>query len=264
MAFFPQLSTGTMSQFPLQRRQIFRSIVNTLSDGSEVRSLDPFGTSLAFGLQFEGLSDVEMNGIEEFFVAQEGRRGSFGFLDPALNLLRWSEDFSRSVWTNGPLLGLNPSQADPWGSERATTLSNGAAAAQSIVQILNTPGAFTYCFSVWLRSLGGNPVTLLATSGGYTQTATVQPTTSWKRFHLAVSLPSETESIGFGLELGPGATVVAVGAQVDAQPAPAAYRRSTSRHGVYPAVRFAMDSLSRTTNGPNNHSTTVSILTRAI
>lgn len=264
MAFFPQLSTGAMSQLPLQRRQLFRTIVNTLSDGSEVRSLDPFGAALGFALQFNGLTDAEMDAIEEFFLTQEGRRGTFGFLDPAFNLLCWSEDFGRSAWTAGPLLAMNSSQADPWGTERATTFSNVAVAPQSIVQTLNAPGDYSYSFSVWLRSLTGDPVTLLASSGGYTQTAAVIPTSSWQRFHLAVSVPSGTDSIGFGLELSPGATVHAVGAQVDAQPAPAAYRRSTSRHGIYPHVRFAMDSLSRTTYGPNNHSTTVSLITRAI
>ncbi len=264
MPFFPQLSTGAVSQFPLQRKQLYRTVVNTLSDGSEVKSLDPFGSALEFSLGFNGLSDMEMDAVEAFFLSQEGRRGTFGFLDPALNLLRWSEDFARSVWTVGPLLMLSDGQSDPWGSQRATSVSNSAIAPQAVIQAIEAPGNYSYCLSVWLRGLTSDPVTLLAASGGYTQTQLVFPTATWKRFHLSVSLPSELNSIGFGWELPAGVTVYAVGAQVDAQPAPAAYRRSSTRHGVHPKVRFAMDSLSRTTNGPNDHRTTVSLLTRAV
>jgi hypothetical protein len=264
MSFFPQLSTGVMSQFPMQRRQQFRTIVNRLSDGSQIKSLDPFGAALAFALQFKGLSDEEMDGIEAFFLAQEGRRGSFGFLDPAFNLLRWSEDFTRSVWTTGPLLAISGGQEDPWGGQRATSVTNSAIAPQAVIQVIDAPGGYSYCFSVWLRGLSTEPVTLLAASGGYTQSQAVWPTAEWKRFHLSVSLPSEASSIGFGWELPPGATIHAVGAQTDAQPAPAAYRRTSTRHGVHPKVRFAMDSLARTTSGPNDHSTTVSLLTRAV
>lgn len=263
MSFFPQLSTGVISQFPLRRKQLYRTVVNTLSDGSEIKSLDPFGDSLEFALQFSGLSDAEMEELENFFLSQEGRRGIFGFLDPAMNLLRWSDDFARSSWTAGPLVTLTPGQHDPWGTQRATTLSNSAVAPQALVQVIDAPGNFSYCFSIWLRGLSAEPVSLLATSGGYTQSQLVTPDPTWKRFHLSVSLPSDSDSIGFGWQLPAGAIIDAAGAQVDAQPAPAAYRRSSSRHGVHPKVRFAMDSLSRITNGPNDHSTTVSLLTRA-
>jgi hypothetical protein len=263
MAFFPQLSTGAISQFPLQRRQLFRVIANRLSDGSEIRSLDPYGARLGLALGFDGLSDAEMETLEEFFIEQEGRRGSFGFLDPGLNLLRWSEDFERSVWTAGPLLSQTTGQADPWGGQRGTAFVNTAIAPQAIVQAIDAPGSYTYCFSIWMRSPTSSLVTLLASSGGYTQTEECRPTAAWKRFHMRVSLPSSASSIGFGWEMGAGAAVEAVGAQVDAQPSPAAYRRSTSRHGVHTSVRFAMDSLARTTHGPNDHSTTVSLITRA-
>lgn len=263
MSFFPQLSTGVITQFPLRRRQQFRTIVNRLSDGSEIKSFDPNGAALGFSLNFSGLSDVEMDAIEGFFLDQEGQRGSFGFLDPGLNLLRWSEEFERSVWTKGPLLSLASGQDDPWGGQRATAVSNVSIANQAVVQVIEAPGSYSYCLSVWLRSLSSDPVTLLAASGGYTHTQIAVPTTTWKRFHLSVSLPSAAHTIGFGWELPAGASVYAVGAQVDAQPAPAAYRRSSSRHGVHTKVRFAMDSLSRTSNGPNDHSTTVSLLTRA-
>lgn len=264
MSFFPQLSSGAMSQYPLYRRQAFRTVVNSLADGREVRSFDPFSSTLNLGLYFNGLSDSEMHALEAFFEDREGRRLSFGLLDPGLNLLRWSEDFSRSAWIVGPDVAMSTGQNDPWGTQRATSIVNRSAGTQGIVQALTAPGHYTYSMSVWLRSEMSSPVVLCATSGGFTHNLGVVPEHTWQRYHLAVKLPSESISVGFALELPAGSEVCVVGAQVDAQPAPSAYRRSTSRHGVHPYARFAMDSLIRRTNGQNDHSTRVLLTTHLL
>lgn len=168
-SFFPQLSTGAMSQFPLYRRQAFRSVINYLADGREVKSFDPFSSKLTISLCLKGLSDSEMQAIEAFFREKEGRRLTFGLLDPGLNLLRWSEDFSRSEWIIGPDLVMTTGQDDPWGTQRATSIVNPSAARQGIVQVLSVPGQYTYSMSVWLRSDTPSTVELYATSGGFTQ-----------------------------------------------------------------------------------------------
>lgn len=261
MSFFPQLSTGAMSQYPLYRRQAFRTVVNSLADGREVKSFDPFSSTLNLSLYFNGLSDSEMHALEVFFEEREGRRLSFGLLDPGLNLLRWSEDFSRNAWIIGPGLAMSTEQRDPWGTQRASSIVNRSAGTQGIVQVLTAPGHYTYSMSVWLRSDKSSTVALCATSGGFTQNLVVVTAHTWQRYHLAVKLPSESTSVGFALELPAGGEVCAVGAQVDAQPAPSAYRRSTSRHGVHLNARFAMDSLIRRTNGQNDHSTSVLLTT---
>lgn len=264
MSFFPQLSTGAMSQFPLFRRQVFRTVINNAADGREVRWLDPFGSTLALTCYFNGLSDAEMQAIEAFFIEKEGRRMTFCLLDPGLNLLRWSEDFSRNSWIVGPDVTMSTAQNDPWGTQRATSIVNLSAGTQQILQILTVPGNYTYSMSVWLRTDTRSSVVLSATSGGFTQNLVVAPQPTWQRYHLPVKMPSESASVGFGLELPAGTAVCVVGAQVDAQPAPSVYRRSTSRHGVHPNVRFAMDSLIRKTNGPNDNSTTVLLTTQLL
>jgi hypothetical protein len=263
-SFFPQLSTGAMSQYPLHRRQAFRTVINILSHGREVMSNDSFGSTLTLTFHFDGLSDTEMLAIESYFKEKEGKLVSFGLLDPGLNLLQWSEEFGRNAWEAGPQLAMTTGRDDPWGTQRATSISNASIATQEIVQVLTAPGHYCYSMSVWLRSDVPNSVTLFATSGGYTQNLLVAPQQTWQRYHLPVKLPSDSTSIGFGLEIPAGTTVCAVGAQVDAQPAPCTYRRSTSRHGIHPNVRFAMDSLIRRTNGPNDHSTTVLLTTHSL
>ena len=85
MAFFPQLSTGVASQYPLRRRQVFRSAVNRMRDGRQIKAFDSGGSGLEIELELNGLTDDEMTGLEEFFAEREGRRETFGFLDPAIS-----------------------------------------------------------------------------------------------------------------------------------------------------------------------------------
>ncbi len=145
MAFFPQLSTGVACQYPLRRTQVFRSVVNRMRDGRQLKAFDAGSSGLEIELDLNGLTDDEMTGLEQFFSEQEGRRNTFGFLDPAMNLLQWSEDFSKSAWTRGPLLVLNGSEEDPWGTQRAMRLENTAVAAQATVQAISAPGGYRYC-----------------------------------------------------------------------------------------------------------------------
>ena len=139
MAFFPQLSTGVASQYPLRRRQVFRSAVNRMRDGRQIKAFDSGGSGLEIELELNGLTDDEMTGLEEFFAEREGRRETFGFLDPAMNLLQWSEDFSKPVWTRGPLLSVTGGELDPWGTLRASRLQNSAGAAQAFGALQNRP-----------------------------------------------------------------------------------------------------------------------------
>jgi len=262
MAFFPQLSTGVVCQYPLRRRQVFRSAVNRLRDGRQIKAFDPGGSLLEIELDLNGLTDEEIAGLEQFFSTHEGRMTTFGFLDPAMNLLQWSEDFAKANWTRGPLLSVSGSLEDPWGTQRAFQLENTAVAPQTIMQAVAAPGGYRYCSSIWLSAGTPTQVTLMATSGGFTQSLDVQVGPQWKRFSLSVDLPSLTESIGFGWEQPPGSSVRAVGAQVDAQPAAAGYRRTTSRSGVYSKVRFAADTFLRVARGVNDNSAKCNLVAR--
>jgi len=262
MAFFPQLSTGVASQYPLRRRQVFRSAVNRMRDGRQIKAFDSGGSGLEIELELNGLTDDEMTGLEEFFAEREGRRETFGFLDPAMNLLQWSEDFSKPVWTRGPLLSVTGGELDPWGTLRASRLQNSAGAAQAAVQAIAAPGGYRYCLSIWLSAVAPTQLTLLATSGGFSQSQLVVVDQLWKRFSLSVELPSSTESIGFGWEQSAGSVVKAVGAQVDAQPAATGYRKTASRHGVYSKVRFAADTFSRVARGVDDNSTNIKLFAR--
>lgn len=261
--FFPQLSTGVVGQYPLRKKFIFRCAINESLDGRRIKRFDPGASAVEFELDFNGLSDGEISSVEDFFAACEGRLKTFSFLDPAANLLMWSEDLSRSAWTKDPMLSMGAGLDDPWGSMRATGLANGSAVTQSVTQTLNVPGSYVYCVSVWLKSASAQEVRVIAAAGGTTQSELATVGAQWQRKQMRVALGAGGETtIRFGLELGTGVNVVTSGFQVEAQPAAGEYRRTTSRSGVYSNARFAGDTFSRVARGVGDHSTALKILAR--
>src|ERR1700749_3291790 len=98
MSAYPQLTTGTLSQFPITKRIQPRTVVNSLADGSSVRLADVNGGTVGWKLQYKELSDAELTSLQQFFVACEGSLNTFTYLDPAGNLFAWSEDLSNSAW----------------------------------------------------------------------------------------------------------------------------------------------------------------------
>ena len=134
-----------------QRRE--RTVINRAMDGSTVRLADPAGELTDWMLSYAELSDGEIQLLQDFFVAAEGRLNSFTFLDPTSNLLAWSEDYSNAVWQLGPLLTATKGNT-------AWTLSNSGGGAQSITQTIAGPGNFLYCLSAWVRATTAVDLTL--------------------------------------------------------------------------------------------------------
>jgi hypothetical protein len=59
-----------------------------------------------------------------------------------------------------------------------------------------------------------------------------------------------------------GQTVEVFGFELDAQSTPSKYLSTLSQAGVYPQSRFAQDELRVVRTGPNQNSTTISILAK--
>ena len=262
MLYFPQLDSGASVQYPFVKRRIFRTVVNTLADGSAAKLPDPGATMVAWELQFASLSGSERAKLEGFFHAVEGRLGSFTLLDPTENLLLWSGDLNAGVWTAGPQLSVTGGVADPEGGTSATHLANAGAASQSIAQSIEAPGWHCYCFSVYARSSATGRLTLFRSAGGDEQAKECTVTSTWTRLMLTGAGQSTEESVVFGLRLAPGSSVDVYGLQAEAQPAPSAYRQTTSRNGIHAGARFDDDSLSMTSDGPEQHACTVHIVAR--
>jgi len=242
MLVFPQLSTGASGQFPLTRSKTKRTIVNSLADGSVVRYLDDWG-EVAWDLDLRELTSEERNAIESLFNQTEGRLRPFTFLDPADNLLRFSESLTTEAWALDPLLGVTERVTDPLGTARASRLSNGGQGDQGISQCLDVPANFVYCWSVWVRGTG--TVRLASSSVERTFNASA----AWKRLTLTRRSSELGAAVTFRLDLSPAAVVDVFGFQLEAQPGASGYKMTGTRGGVYSGARFASNELWITAEG---------------
>src|SRR3954447_16465632 len=82
MATFPQLKTGAVAQYPMVRRSQFRNQTVRFVDGTEQRYRDSGAPKQRWEIALSGLDETELAALEEFFVANQGAYGSFGFADP--------------------------------------------------------------------------------------------------------------------------------------------------------------------------------------
>ncbi len=261
LSYFPQLATGALTQFPIEKSTSYRTIVNQMEDGSRVVLADPNAGTMRWNLSYVGLSDAESDAIAEFFLAMEGRLGSFTFFDPVANLIGWSDTFDASAWQRNALLSLQTGTADPLGTQRAATLSNSSSAGLAFGQTLPMPGQVTCCWSFYARSNSSESVTLIRSSGGATAVSVAAVGPAWQHCVLSSVLGGGSDTSTFQLTLAGGESLDVFGLQVDAQPAPSQYTPTTLAGGIYPATRFDSDELAITATGPNQNSCVLNFVT---
>ena len=249
--YFPQLSTGSIAQFPSRKHILQRTIVNLAPGNSVVKMADPDFAAKIWDLQYNGLTDSELASLQDLFDACEGRLRSFVFADPFGNLLRWTEDLSKSVWQSA--LQVSEGIEGPLSGSTAWRLTNAAQAAQSITQSVDAPGWYRYAFSVWVRSNSTSKITLRLESSDGIVLAPQPVSTAWDRVCVSGNISGTSEEIRCSLEVPPACAVDAFGPQLDAQPDASGYRSTRAEGGVYTA-RFDQDEFECISNGFNNHS----------
>src|SRR5208283_5408317 len=254
MSAYPQLVTGVLSQFPVVKRRRPRTVVNAAADGSSIKLADPAGESVGWQLQYANLSDTEMAALQQFFTEMEGSLNSFTFLDPAANLLAWSEVLTDSVWEAAPFLTLTGGVADPQGGSNAWQWTNSGQGPQTLTQTLNAPPTYAYCFSLFAFS--SQPATIQLQAGN--DSAQFPLSSRWNRIYLTGTGDASATSVEFGIQLPAATTVCVFGPQVEAQPAPSAYKTGTTG-GIYANARFRDDTFTLTSTDVNHHSVTVNI-----
>ena len=260
MLYYPQLSSGSIAQFPVTRRAVTRTVTNELLGGDTIRMADSGADLVHWQLQYSSLSDDEWSSLEQLFEAAEGQLNTFVFLDPTDNLLMWSEDWTQPVWSADPMLQLTGGLQDPLGGSGATTITNTGQANQRILQATAGPSWYQYCFSVYLSSAAPTTIELVLTSNGVDSLLGINTTSVWRRFTTSATLATQADGISFGLQLAPGIAITAFGAQAEAQPAASVYKKNTDNGGIYPATRFNSDSLLRSTDAINHNSCTLALV----
>jgi hypothetical protein len=245
MTVFPQLMV-----YPVTKREVKRTVVNALRDGSVDLVGDPAAAAVAWEMRAAGMTLAEWESVQALFTGVAGRWRTFTFLDPVGNLLEQSENFAVSPWANGALVSLTTAITDPLGTTRATRVVNGGGAAASVAQTLAVPGTFQYCLSVWAKTTAGSSVTLV--QGASTKSFALS--SQWSRIFFTGS------GVTFAAQLDAGASVDLFGMQVEAQIAPSDYKKTTTRSGVYTKARFADDRLTVTAQGTDIYDAVIRIV----
>lgn len=260
MFYYPQLTTGAVSQFPLARGTDMRAVSNQLASGYTIRMADSGWQKVRWHMRYSALTDGERSSLEDLFEASQGQLNTFTFLDPSSNLLQWSEDWKQAVWTADPLLQVSGGLADPLGGSDAMQLTNTAETAQQIIQNTSGPSGFVYCFSVYVRSSAPATIQLVVTATGQTSLTPVTSGAGWIRGIASGSLSVQQDGIGFGVQLPTGVQVDVFGAQVEAQPAAGLYKKTIDLGGVYSNTRFSSDLLFVTATAPNQNSCQIDLI----
>lgn len=258
--YYPQIGR-VAAQFPIVRRFARPVYANKLCDGTLIRMATPAPEQISWTLQYTGLSAAEWDELQSFFAVVEGRYGEFTYLDAADNLLAWSEDFTQSVWAAGALVQVAGGATDPSGGTGAWQITNASQATAAITQSITAPSRQQYCFSIYVRSDTTATISLVVACTGESIQQSVAAGPEWRRVAISGALEAREDGVKFGLQIPPGASVCAFGAQVEAQPGAGAYKKTTARGGVYEKCRLDQDALTQVTEGVGQHSTVVRIVT---
>ena len=240
MLYFPQLTTGATSQLPCTKRILQRTVVNEQHAGQTIKLFDPGACAVEWQMRLSGLALEEWAAIDALFEAVEGRLGTFQFLDPFGNLLRWSESPDASAWTRNAGLNLASGVTDPSGTLRATRLTNTGHGEQGVQQIVSVPGWYQYCFSVWARSDAGQRIRLSMTTGTDVASQWFETGSTWRRLEFSMPLDTNAPAVTFGAELGTGGTVDVFGLQAEPQVGASRYKPTTTHSGVFSNAYFWM------------------------
>ena len=250
MQMFPQLTTGACAQYPLNRQLSQRSVQAEMEDGTILALADGAATYRRWQLAFSDLSDAEAGSLKAFFATTQGNLQPFLFLDPAANLLAWSEDFSQAAWQTAGLT-FDTSVADPWGTTRASRAHNQSPADLAVAQQSQIPGMAQACFSVYLRATMPIQVSLTRSANTQSESVAGDVTSAWQRFYLSGSFPAVTDPSQFSIQVPAGSRIEIFGPQVDAQVTSSPYVTSGVRPGVYTNARFDMKQIDIIATGPN-------------
>ncbi len=82
MADFPTLSTGAVAQYPSKMSVRHQTEVLRFVDGTEQRWPQSGAAIRSWTINLARVTEEELAAVEEFFIAQQGRFGSFSFRDP--------------------------------------------------------------------------------------------------------------------------------------------------------------------------------------
>lgn len=258
---YPQLMSGSLAQYPIQKSRIARTVKNVLPDGSMYLFPDPNGSHLVWHLEYVELTQVEIAQLQALFSACSGPFRAFTFLDPTDNLLSWTSDLTNPLWSAAPTVQVITGSADAFGGSGAFLMINNGQATAGISQTIAVPANYQYCFSAYVRSEQGANVTLTRSGSAASSAISQAATSTWTRVVSTGQLNDAGAIFTVALSLDPGQQAHICGLQLDAQPAPSRYRPTGQQGGVYVSAHWGVDQLPVVATYPGQFATAFSIET---
>ena len=219
---------------------------------------DPEAGTHHWSLSYTGLTDEEIEKLQSLFFACEGKLRDFVWLDPLGNLLRWTEDLSKPVWQSSMMSA--PNIEDPDGGTRAWRITNAAQAGQDLGQAISAPGWFHYSFGVWVRSESTDAIELRITTGDGAIGAIRSVSRTWEPVSVSAQIAGNSEEVRCSIQIPAASAIEFYGPHFNAQRDVSGYRKNTSTSGIFMA-RFDQDEFEYLSNGPNDHSTQIAVVT---
>lgn len=257
--FYPQLSSGALAQYPINKTRLFRTITNISPDGNLLLTPDPGSSRLIWSLAYSGLSLVDLQALSAHFAACNGPFHTFTFIDPTDNMLQWSSDLTNTAWHTDSPIRVQGGYADPLGGTSGFLITNLGDAAQQITQTLSVVANFNYSFSVYVTAAQGSSITLIRRGTSASQLSALPIGPAWGRLVSAGQLNDSGTTLTVGISLAAGQQIFLFGPQLEAQPGPSNYRPTTKLSAVYPNSHWAVDELSMTGTAPGLYSTAFAI-----
>jgi len=247
---YPQLASGAVAQFPLQKSYRVLSTINLQEDGSRYTAAASDPLQLSWVLPYKHITMAEANTLQEFFGTVRGRLLPFTFLDPAGNLLAWSEDLTNAVWQKTPLTVVTGNDNR---GVKTFQLASGASGSATVSQVLPCPATALVCFSLFARADQPVVLTLSVTDASGAVEKSFELGSAWQQFYVTQT--------GFGNSIGKTAALsFPQGSQAHVsrltaspQPAPGAYITTAATSGLMTKTRFDQDSFLVTALGANDY-----------
>ncbi len=257
--FFPQLTSGTLAQYPLTKARFERTVKNALPDGTLILYPDVAASRYVWQLQYSALSHDDLTALFSFFEECQGRLHGFTFIDPTENMLTNSMDLTLSPWHMSSSIDIAKNTPDPTGSFAAFSLTNNGQTDAEIAQSLSVPASFQYCFSVYASSESSLTLKMVRRGPSVERTSSFLIGQQWQRLTSEGRIPDGGSNFTVALSLAPGQQVSLFAPQLEPQIAPSRYRPTGSSGGVHANAHWAVDELLVSADAPNLFSTALAI-----
>ena len=257
--FFPQLASGAVAQYPIQKTVVERTVKNAMADGTVWTYADAGARRKAWQLRYVELDEADMLAFSNFFDACQGRLHGFTFIDPTENMLANSGNLLANSWQAASWIEIAPGAADPNGGTKAFVVTNSGQVDAQIFQAFRAPAGYQYCFSVYAAGNGGDSIRMVR-QGAADEDATVASIgADWTRVVSGGRLNDSGNVLSVGIQVAAGQQVTLYGPQLEAQAWPSRYRPTTQQGGVYRNAHWATDQFEVALDAPGRYSTVIGL-----